>query len=161
MLSRTQAVGSPCRISLKKTESTWQLLEVLGHWESCYPMFTECYLPQRWAKGLVCRKVCYLINFTFQTYGMVTYTQTTQSATLRHVPYRIKPPPASPNRHVRYVLFWDITQHRAVIPYRRFKITYWPLLHRSRNPKGEKRTKLKLTDDFFFWGGGGFLHLIF
>jgi hypothetical protein len=85
MLSKTQAVGSPCRTSLKKTESTWQLLEVLGHWKSCYPVFTECYLPQRWAKGLVCGKFCYLINFKFQTYGMVTYSQTTQSPTMRHV----------------------------------------------------------------------------
>jgi hypothetical protein len=54
-------------------QSTWKLLKVLGHWESCYPVFTECYLSQRWARGLVCRKVCYIINFKFQTYGTVTY----------------------------------------------------------------------------------------
>jgi len=71
--------------ALGKKKSTWQLLEVLGHWESCHSLFTEGYLSQRWAMGLVCRKVCYIINFKFSTYDMATYFQTTQSPTLRHV----------------------------------------------------------------------------
>jgi len=32
------------------------------------------------------------------------------------------------------VLFWDTKQHRVVIPYQRFRTTYWSQLQGSRNP---------------------------
>ena len=40
--------------------------------------------------------------------------------------------PASSN-HMRSVLFWDITQHRVVIPYQRFRTVCWPHLQVLRN----------------------------
>jgi len=38
-----------------------------------------------------------------------------------------KPRPASPYRHVRYALFWDITQYRMVIPHLHFGTNHWSL----------------------------------
>ena len=57
--------------------------------------------------------------------------------------------PASPNHHVRSALFWDITQHRVVIPYRCFGTTYWSRVQRSRYPKRENLAQLKLTETSF------------
>jgi len=36
----------------------------------------------------------------------------------------------------RSALFWDLTQRRGVIPYRRFETTYRPRLERSRSLLG-------------------------
>ena len=67
-------------------------------------------------------------------------------------PYGVKQRPSLPNRHVRSVFFWDITQHRVVIPYRHFRTTYRPYLQKTSNPK-DSTVWLKLTETIF-WGGG-------
>jgi hypothetical protein len=43
-----------------------------------------------------------------------------QTRSLSTGPSGVKPRPASRNLHLRSPLFWDITQRRPVIPYRRF-----------------------------------------
>jgi hypothetical protein len=43
-------------------------------------------------------------------------------------PWQAKPRPASPSCLVRSPLFWDITQHRVIIPYWGFGKTYWSCL---------------------------------
>jgi len=77
-------VGSPCRNSLRETE----YLAIIGSPGSLGILLPSVYrvLPiSQTSKGLGMSKVLYIINFKFQTYGMATYSQTTQSLTLRHV----------------------------------------------------------------------------
>jgi len=60
---------------------------------------------------------------------------------------------------LRYALFWDITQHRVVIPYQHLGTTYWSYLKKSRNPT--ERTEhnwSELTQPYTF---GGLWCLIF
>jgi len=40
---------------------------------------------------------------------------------------------------LRSALFWDVAQHRAVIPYRRLGTTYWSRLQGLRNPRRRDR----------------------
>jgi len=52
---------------------------------------------------------------------------------LRTTPYRVKPRPVSPDRHMRSALLWDITQCRLVIPYWLFRTTWHYHFQGSRN----------------------------
>ena len=46
--------------------------------------------------------------------------------------------------YMRSALFWVITQHRVVIPYRRFGTTYRSHLQGSRNPRRKSSWNLKM-----------------
>jgi len=75
-------------------------------------------------------------------YEVPTGPQLTRS--LWNGPRRAKPKPALPNRHLRSTFFWDITQHRVVIPYRHFRTTCQSHLQRSTNQKGRTQHDLCL-----------------
>jgi len=50
-------------------------------------------------------------------------------------PCRAKQRHAPPDCHVNSALFWDVMQHRMLIPYWHFRTTNRLHLQRSRNPK--------------------------
>jgi len=53
-------------------------------------------------------------------------------------PCGVKPWPAAPNHHGRYLLYWDVLQCRVLIPCRHFRTTCRSNLLWSRNPKDGK-----------------------
>ena len=55
--------------------------------------------------------------------------------------------------------YWDVTQHRVIIPYRHFGTTCRSHLPGSRNP--EHRERLKLTETFFLGGEGTLYNISF
>jgi len=67
-------------------------------------------------------------------------------------PCRSKLRPALPNCRVRYVVFWDIVQHRVVILYQVFQVSLSVLSSSVKKPKGKNRAGLKSTDTIFFFG---------
>ena len=56
--------------------------------------------------------------------------------------------PASPNCHLRSPLFWDMPQHRVVIPSGQHMVPS----SRVTKSRTENRTWIKLTDTIFFFG---------
>jgi len=54
---------------------------------------------------------------------------------------KAKPWLALPNHHVKSLFFWDIMKCWVVIPYGRFRTTYWSHLQESRIPKEQSMSE--------------------
>jgi len=89
-----------------------------------------------------CKVIC-KSNMKFWTASYQTVSLCTGSC-------RAKPWLALPNHHVRSLFFWDITKCWVVIPYGRFRTTYWSHLQESRNPKEHSMSEFN-WNNLLFW----------